>query len=192
MTDAPVHPDRNDYMKRIKAILQDKRGLSTPLFVALILVFLLLICAASEYFRLITIAHGVRDALQSSVISVSTGNYDDTYPSLREGYSGGYTYFDEAWDESLDYGDIYDHLDGLLGLRQRGGWHSKDQGGGYEFRISSLNVEIINTPFTPGNTNDNFEADASVWLEVPLSFGWGHLPPLTMEVRTRAGYHPKF
>ena len=192
MTDAPVHPDRKQYMIRLKRILKDKEGLSTPLFVALILVFLLIICAASEYFRLITIAQGVRDALQSSVISVSTGNYDDTYPALREGYSGGYTYFDDSWDESLDYGDIYDHLDTLLGLRQQSGWHIKEQGGAYEFRIRSLDVEIINTPFTPGNTNDNFEADASVWLEVPLSFGWGHLPPLTMEVRTRAGYHPKF
>lgn len=179
-------------MKKLKATLVDRRGLSTPMFVALILVFLLIICAAAEYFRLITIAQGVRDALQSSVISVSTGNYDDTYPALREGYSGGYTYYDEAWDESLDYGDIYGHLDGLLGLRQRGSWHIKEQGGSYEFRIYNLDVEIINTPFTPGSTSDNFEADASVRLEVPLSFGWGHLPPLSMDVHTRAGYRPKF
>lgn len=179
-------------MKRLKAILKDKRGMSTPMIISLLLCFFLIICTAAEYFRLLTIVSGVRDALQSSVISVSTGNYDDTYAALREGYSGGYVHYGDGWEESLDYGDVYNHLDRLLGLNRSGEWHYKAQGDGYEYRLKGLRIEIINVPFTPGNANNNFEADARITIEVPLSFGWGHLPPLTMEIRTRAGYRPKF
>lgn len=179
-------------MKKLKAIWKDRRGLSTPMVVALLLCFFIMICTAAEFFRLLTIVSGVRDALQSSVISVSTGNYDDTYAALREGYSGGYVYYGDGWDESLDYGDVYRQLDSLLDLKKSDGWHYKEQGGGYEYRLTGLRIEIINVPFTPGNANNNFEADARITIEVPLSFGWAHLPPLSMEIRTRAGYQPKF
>ena len=73
-----------------------------------------------------------------------------------------------------------------------GGTLTKWQRSGYEYRLSGLDVEIVNTPLTPGNTNKNFEADARITIEIPLSFGWGMVPPLQMEVRTRAAYMPKF
>lgn len=179
-------------MTKLKVLWKDKCGMSTPMTVALILCFLLIICATAEYSRLLTIVSGVRDSLQSSIISVSTGNYDDTYASLREGYSGGYVYYGDGWEESQDYGDVYNQLDRVLSLDRSGGWHYKPEGDSYEYRLKDLKIEIINAPFTPGNPNNNFEADAQITIEIPLSFGWGHLPPFTMEIRTRAGYTPKF
>jgi hypothetical protein len=53
-------------------------------------------------------------------------------------------------------------------------------------------VDIENTPLTPGSANDNLEVDARITIEIPLSFGWGKLPPLKMELRTRSAYMPKF
>ncbi len=177
---------------RGKALAGDKSGNSTPTIIALILGLLFLICAMSEFFRLMIIAQGVRDGLQQAVISVATTNYDETYRGLREGYSGGYRLSGEQWVEDLDYDDVYYRLDSLLGTERDGSYHVKEQEGGYEYRLSGLRVEITNTGLAPGSASRNFEVDARITIEIPMSFGWGMVPPLTMELRTKAAYMPKF
>ena len=183
---------RKTIFSRGKALAGDKSGNSTPTIIALILGLLFLICAMSEFFRLMIIAQGVRDGLQQAVISVATTNYDETYRGLREGYSGGYRLSGEQWVEDLDYDDVYYRLDRLLGIQRDGSYHVKEQDGGYEYRLSGLRVEIANTGLAPGDASRNFEADARITIEIPLSFGWGMVPPLTMELRTKAAYMPKF
>lgn len=177
---------------RIRNILKSKKGNSTPLTIALILCLLVICCGIAEFFRLSIIVSGVRDGLQQAVITVSTTNYDEVYNGLREGYSGGYTLYGDDWEESLDYDNVYYRMDHLLGTTAQGGYHVKVMRNGYEYRYYGLSIEILNAPFTPGNADDNFEADASIQLEIPLSFGFELLPPLKMEVRTKAAYMPKF
>lgn len=177
---------------QLRKITKDKYGASTPLTVALILGLLLLICAMSEFFRLGIIVVGVRDGLQQAVVTVATTNYDDTYNGLREGYSGGYTLSGANWQEKLDYDDVYARLDKLLGTTGSNGYHIKAEGNGYEYRLSGLAMNIANAPLTPGNADKNMEVDARVTIEIPLSFGWDRLPPLTMQIRTRSAYAPKF
>ena len=43
-----------------------------------------------EYMRLMIVAQGVRDSVQSAIVDVATENWDEAYAGLREGYSGGY------------------------------------------------------------------------------------------------------
>jgi len=178
-------------MKAVK-ILKSRRANSTPLTIALVLCILVICCGISEYFRLMIIINGVRDGLQQSVIAVSTTNFDEVYNGLREGYSGGYVLSGNSWSEKLDYYDVYSRMDKLLGTVSQDGYHVKVQKSGYEYRYSGLTVEIANVPLTPGNTNQNFEADARIQIEIPLSFGFQMLPPLKMEVRAKAVYMPKF
>lgn len=177
---------------RLRKIIKDKRGTSTPLTVALVLGLLLLICAMSEFFRLGIIVVGVRDGLQQAAVTVAATNYDDTYNGLREGYSGGYTLSGANWQEKLDYDDVYARLDKLLGTTESNGYHIKPEKNGYEYRLSGLAMDIANAPLTPGNADKNLEVDARVTIEIPLSFGWNRLPPLTMQIRTRSAYAPKF
>ena len=169
-------------LSRGKALAGDKSGNSTPTIIALILGLLFLVCAMSEFFRLMIIAQGVRDGLQQAVISMATTNYDETYRGLREGYSGGYRLSGEQWVEDLDYDDVYYRLDSLLGTERDGNYHIKEQDGDYEYRLSGLRVEITNTGLAPGSASRNFEADARITIEIPMSFGWGVVPPLTMEI----------
>ena len=77
-------------MGKLKEMIKDKKGMSYPLTVALVLALLIILCVLAEFFRLSIIAYGVRNALQESVISVATTNYNEVYDGLREGYSGGY------------------------------------------------------------------------------------------------------
>ncbi len=130
--------------------------------------------------------------MQQSVIAVATTNYDELYNGLREGYSGGYKLSSGNWVEKLDKGDVYDNLDEVLGTMGEGSYHIKETANGYEYRIWGLGMDLINTPLTPGNADKNFEADIRVQIEIPLSFGWQMLPPLVMEIRTKAAYLPKF
>jgi len=177
---------------QLKKIIKERNGISTPLTIALILGLLILVCAIAEFFRLGIIVQGVRDGLQQAVIMVATTNYDEVYNGLREGYAGGYALSGDSWRENLDYDDVYYRLDNLLGTDEQGGYHIKRQVDGYEYRLSGLLVKLSNAPLTPENSDKNLETDAHITIEIPLSFGWGKLPPLRMELHTRSAYMPKF
>lgn len=179
---------------RICAILRSKKGTSFPLVVAVTLALVLVFCGVSESIRLMIVAQGVRDAVQSAVVSTINDNYDNVYHGVREGYSGAYQPSASDFQESLDYGDIYGRLDQLLGLRQENGYHVKYAGDDMEFRLSGLSVDLDNMPLAPASP-DNFNgllADAAIKLEVPVSFGGKSLPPMTINLRVRAKYMPLF
>lgn len=72
-------------MNRLRQILKDRRGVAFPLIIAIVLVLVMLMCCISEYFRLLIVAQGVRDAVQEAVISTVNDNYDDVYHGVREG-----------------------------------------------------------------------------------------------------------
>src|SRR5699024_10426601 len=120
----------------------------------------------SEYFRLMIIAQGVRDAVQDAVISTVNDNYDDVYHGVREGYSGGYQPAADDFQESLDYGDIYGRLDEVLGLSQSGGYHTKTTSDNkMEFRIWDLDVVIRNAPLASEDiANSRFKIDSILML----------------------------
>lgn len=181
-------------MQKTINILQNKRGSGFPLAVAIVLCLVLLLCGVSEYFRLIIIAQGVRDAVQEAVISTVTENYDEVYHGVREGYSGGYQPMAEDFEESLDYGDIYGRLDTLLGLTAAGGYHEKRTSEEtLQFKVWGLSVDIRNAPLAAGDAaGQRFEADCAIELEVPVSFAGKLLPPMHLKVKTTAGYTPKF
>jgi hypothetical protein len=170
------------------------KGNGYPLAVVVTLCLVMVLTCISEYFRLMIVAKGVRDALQDAVISTVNDNYDEVYHGVREGYSGGYQPMDEDFEESLDYGDIYEQLDGILGLEQSGEEHIRTSSKGeQEFSIRNLEVEIRNAPLAGGDrAEQRFEIDGSVLLEVPVSFGGTLLPPMQIKVKIRGGYSPRF
>lgn len=178
-------------MERVLKKISDRSGNALPLACAIVITVLLISSAIMEYVRLNVIIDGVRYALQASIISVSTGNYDEVYNGLREGYSGGYKRNGGSWEERLDEGDIYTELDSLLRLNST---HEKISHGRIEYRLSGLQVNIKNSPLAPSNPNfmGKFEAEAKITIKVPLSFGWNVIPPLKLTIKTTAGYTPKF
>ena len=111
---------------------------------------------------------------------------------MREGYAAGYQPTDGSFEESLNYGDIYGRLDGLLGLQEDDGYHYKiSSDGTIEFRITDLQVYIHNAGLASGDTS-SFEAETTVRLEVPVSFLQKVLPDVRITVRSKAAYTPKF
>lgn len=174
--------------------MKDRGGASLPLVIAITLALLMLFTGISEYLRLLIIAQGVRDAVQSSVIAAVVENYDNVYHGAREGYSGAYQPMSGRFDESLSYGDIYRRLDSTLGLIKSGEYHLKlYPDASTEYWVWGLSVEVKNAPFASGDIETaRFAADCTIELEVPVSFGGKLLPPMQITVKTGAGYTPKF
>lgn len=181
-------------LNKLKLILKDKGGSSFPLIIAVTLALIIIFTGISEYFRLMIIAQGVRDAVQDAVISTVNDNYDDVYHGVREGYSGGYQPVADDFQESLDYGDIYGRLDNILGLNQSGGYHIKTTSDNkMEFRIWDLDVVIRNAPIASEDiSNSRFKIDSTIMLEVTVSFGGKLFPSMKIRIKTSAGYTPKF
>ncbi len=174
--------------------LREKKGSIFPLTIAIVLSLFIIFAGVSEYLRLKLIVSGIKEAIQSAVISLSIENYDNIYSSSREGYSGGYKYIDDkdSWEETLHTENVFNKLDELLDLRIEEDHHVKVVNGEYEYKLSDLEVNIINTPFAPNSHGDVFEADSYIALEVPLSFGWEHLPPLKIRLKVKSEYMAKF
>lgn len=153
---------------------------------------MIIIGAFAEYSRLFIIAQGVRNALQSSVITVATENYNETYNGLREGYSGGYVLDADAWVEIVDTADVYQRLSQTLGTNETDTtYYVKGTADKYEYKYSDLEVVIENIPIQ-SDSSDNFEADVSIFIEVPISFGFNQIPDMKMTLKTKAKFSPQF
>ena len=181
-------------MNKICRRLRSKKGFSSaPWAVVLTLVSLMLFVVLWQFARLVTISAGVKDAVQSAVISTSVGNYGNVYDGIREGYSGGYVYSGSSWKSTVSTGDIYGRLDGLLGLKSQNGKHSKTGSDGIEYSVYGLSVEVENAEFAPTSGNiPQFSATSSITLEVPLSFCGDVLPPMKIQLCVKSKYTPKF
>ncbi len=181
-------------MKKIIKLFRSKKGFSSaPWAVVLALVGMMLFVTLWQMTRLIIISAGVKDAVQSAVISTSVGNYGNVYDGVREGYSGGYKYSGSTWKPAVSVGDIYGRLDGLLGLKSGGIKHTKYNSEGVEYSVYGLSVKIDNAQFAPDSTDiSQFSATSYISLEVPLSFCGDVLPPMQVRLKVKSKYTPKF
>lgn len=181
-------------IESIKKMLRRSSGNSAPLMLAVVLAVIILSSAVFEYMRLKVIAGAVRDVVQSAVIEVATENWDDAYNGLREGYSGGYALSGTEWEVRLDNGDVYSRLESTLGVKKESGKYVKYSGPDVEYILSGLSVSIQNAPLAPSGSGGitQLAATGTVDVEVPLSFGWGHLPPLKFTMKLKGGFTPKF
>lgn len=181
-------------MNRLKTVLKDRSGQGTPMILAVVVCCLILACVVFEYMRLVIVAQGVRDSVQSAIVAVATENWDEAYPGLREGYSGGYQLSGSSWTQNVTTGNVYDRLQQVLGLVYEDGRYLKYAGPDLEYRFYDLHMELENAPLAPsvpeGITQLN--VTGTVTVEVPLSFGFGHLPPMQITMKLNAKYVPRF
>lgn len=176
---------------RAGVILKDTRGNMTPMIVTVTIILLLIILLISEYMRLMITASGVKDAVESAVISTVNDNYNEVYHCVREGYAAGYEPDDETFVASVDYGDVYGRLCFLLGLEEEGnGYVRYNNDGETEYRISNLSVYLPNTAIRDGG--GTYYADASVTLSVPVRFAGILLPDMVITIKARAAYTERF
>lgn len=181
-------------MKQLTKCLRDQQGMAYPLVIALTLALLMILCGIMEFFRLSLIASGVKEALQDAVVAVVNDNYANVYHGVREGYSGGYYTEGDGFEESVDTGNIYYQLDEILGTCRENGARVKYAGSVVEYRITGLEVTIRNAPLAPSDPQNvqRFEADAVIWLEVPMHFAGKTFSSMRLKLKVQAGYTEVF
>ncbi|NCB42258.1 MAG: hypothetical protein EOM59_06520 [Clostridia bacterium] len=178
-------------MKKIKQLIKERDGTAVPLAAAIALSLVLIFCGISEYLRVFILVQEVRDAVQQAVICVVNDNYDDAYHSIREGYAAGFVPDNGEWEESLDSGDVASNLAKTLDLKRKGGSYVKYAGEDTVFTVSDLVVTLKNAPIR-SDGNEEFLAESSVLLEIPLRFGTEILPPVQVELEAQAEWIPIF
>ena len=179
------------YLKRAALLLKDRRGNMLPLVVAVTIGMLLIILGVSEYMRLVITAAGIKDAMESAVISTVNDNYNEVDHCVREGYAAGYEPDGESFAASVDYGDIYSRMSFLLGLEEDGdGYVRINNGGEQEYRLSNLSVSIPNNALGAGG--GSYYADASIRLEIPVRFAGKIITNMSINLKVRAAYTEKF
>ena len=179
------------FVKKAKALFKDRKGNMMPLTVAVTLGMFLVLLGISEYMRLVLTAAGVKDAMESAIISTVNDNYNEVYHSVREGYAAGYEPYGESFVSSVDYGDIYSRLCFLLGLEEDGdGYVRMGNDGETEYRLSELSVSIPNTAL--GGGGGAYYADASIKLQVPVRFAGRLVTDMSIIIKNRAVYREKF
>ena len=176
----------------MRKVLKRRRGSGFPLVIAVTFALLMIMCVTLEYFRLNGIAKNVKSALQTAVISVINDNYDDAYHSVREGYSAGYVPANGEFEQSIDYGDVYEQLDKTLNLKKSGIYHIKYAGETADYKLYGLSVDIKNTDIAPSLAARQVKAYATVYVEIPVSFCGKAAPMLRLKLKTSASYVPIF
>ena len=183
-----------EMIKKITKLLRSRKAYSSaPLAVVIALAGMMFFVVLWQIVRLVTISAGVKDAVQSAVISTSVGNYSNVYDGVREGYSGGYRFSGNSWSAAVSTGDVYGRLDQLLGLQSSGGKHIKTNSDGVEYSVYGLSVNVDNAQFAPTSGDiPQFSATSYISLEVPLSFCGDVLPPMKIQLCVKSKYTPKF
>lgn len=181
-------------MKKIQEVLKNKSGQGVPMILAVVLCCLILACVTFEYMRLTIVAQGVRDSVQSAIVDVATENWDEAYAGLREGYSGGYQLAGSSWSQNVTSGNVYARLQDVLGIEYEGGQYVKYSGKNLEYRLYDLHLDVENAPLAPSVPDGitQLNVTGTITVDVPLSFGFGHLPPMQITMKLNAKYVPRF
>ncbi|MCM1060986.1 MAG: hypothetical protein NC452_11950 [Eubacterium sp.] len=135
----------------LRKFISSRQAFSAPRAVIIALAGIMFFTAASRYIRLMIIASGVRDAVQSAVIATATENYGNLYNGIREGYAGGYSLTGESWSERFSGGSVYSRLGRLLGITSNGSKYTKFNSDGEEFSVYGLSTTVENAPFAPAS-----------------------------------------
>ncbi len=181
-------------IERLRNKLRCKKGISTYMamligFVCLIMLFV----AILEVTRVNTIYIGIRDAVESSITTTATSNSYNTYHGVREGNSGAYTPDGAGgWTKTVTTADVVYKLRSLLNLKSQGGGYVHLYSGrtDYEYKIYNIHVEAIITPL--GDNTQQSKYLTTCVVEVPLSFGFGHLPSIRLNMRHQSTYVSRF
>ena len=177
--------------RRATAVLQCRRGEMFPLTVAMVLILLMMILAAAEYFKMMILVSGVKDAYEQAIISVVNDNYNEVYHCVREGYGGGYQPTGAGFYQATDLGEVDGRMMALLGLQNTGTAYAKvNASGTMEYQISNLQVSIHNTQICVGG--ESFYALGTLKMQIPVRFGNRLIVNLPINLKVKSVLREKF
>jgi hypothetical protein len=178
--------------KRGALILKSEHGGSMIFPVVLVMSLVIIMGGMLEFFRMQIIAQGVREAVKAAVLAVASNNSEAIFGGVREGYSGAYELAGEDWKGTLNEGDVYEELDGVLGLTNLGVVHTRNENGKVSFSVTDLVVTIRNAPFAAESNAQQMQIQSEITLIVPMQFGGHVLPEMKSRLTVSSGFISKY
>jgi len=173
--------------------LKNKKGSAYINAVVIILLAFILINFLIQFYIITINTSKIKKAIDSAVISVSLDNYEKTFSSQREGYTGAYIKDGASWKVDVSTGDVYAKLTDNLSLKKEGSTYTKYNGENVAFSISGLNVNATAAAFkTSGDTTSKFTANTTVDLSIPVYFMGKQIDTINTTVECVSEYSYKF
>lgn len=99
-----------------------------------------------------------------------------------------------SWSQNVTSGNVYARLQDVLGIEYEGGQYVKYSGENLEYRLYDLHLDVENAPLAPSVPDGitQLNVTGTITVDVPLSFGFGHLPPMQITMKLNAKYVPRF
>lgn len=144
--------------------MRKKRAFVTfPLVMIIFLILFILISAIIHFSSSYRLAVSVEDRLMTAVIDTATTNWTNIYSSVREGYSGAYSYNLNGFAESVSYLNTRQRINKYLNCNYRG--EKYDDKGKLLFKISDIQTSIENVAYKDSTLN--FKVKVKAKLEIP-------------------------
>ncbi|HBE9286935.1 TPA: hypothetical protein KRE72_003422 [Clostridioides difficile] len=174
--------------------LRDEKGAVNIVILGVVLVLVLIISLYFEKIRLQIVAFGVRNAFETSITDISTENYDEVYPCIREGYSSAYKLNkSDKWESNIDKGNIVEQLKKSLGLVEEDGQLIKYNGDKIEFKLYDIKINILNRQLAPSDKTklEKYRVNGQLILEIPSSYD-GKTSYAKKDINVSSAYTSKY
>lgn len=158
-----------------------------PLLMVLVILMFLMISMILYFSSSYRIARKLEDRLVLAVIDVATDNWANIYSSLREGYSGAYSYNLASFSESVSYPNNKKRILSYLNTDDNG--IKKNEDGKLVFRIYNIQSNIKNVAFK--NNTLSFKVHIRANLDIP-SYHDGKTSYIKLILDKSAGYSKIF
>lgn len=165
--------------------LRQKKGLSYPFIVCLVLVLLVILLGVCEVIRLNVISANVRNKFQAVIISETTDNYIKMYQPLRDGYAASYNYSASGWQKSTL----------TTNSRIRNSLNADFNAGELsQVTVESISYSTHTSAVAPSDAYNavQFNVRGQVIVSVPYKFLWVDLPPVRLTVNVNSTWRQMF
>lgn len=167
--------------------MKKQKGFIFPFLLISILVVFMFLSILVKYSGSIAIARQVENKIYQAVIDILAENWDKVYSSIREGYSGAYSYdisgiFDEVYSVSNTKTRINQYLS--LNNNQR-----IDSYGKILYQIDNIKTNISNISFKDDTLD--FHVQITADLKIPFEF-LGYQQKIEIPIDLKSKYSKKF
>ena len=181
----------------IKTIINNKKANGYIISCVVILILSMIGLTMFEFSRNKMTTSSVRDGLESIATNICTDNADSIYPSQREGYFTSNVLINDRWQPKIDKSNLDKFMRETLATRKEGASYVKrNNEGGIDFKLSNVNIDIINPNLAPNNYEKNkltFRVQITADLEINKMFNIvSNSKNIKLKVGSQVGYIPKF
>lgn len=166
-------------MKKIKSLLNSKKGFNTLWAVIIFIAMMIFIAFTFECFKVYIISKSIHSYVQSATTCAATDNAYSVYGGVREG---------NTYDGGITTDDVKNSLCKLFSLKADG--TALENTKGVKWTLDNLSTTYKGVERQGGGSVLNFTTTCV--LNIPITFLGDRLPPIALDMTIHSTYMQKF